>query len=488
VDIGAGHVTPARAIHEALQSHPAVRSGEFVSDIALREMDHNAVSNLETRLGRKLSTKDVFRYASSRKFQKPIIPESIAAHGRRHAVVTVDSGFGLNTMGGVYRKPGFSYNPDGVIGFVPDSKSKINYGSRILFGAPSGTKTKNYGLMTFGTPGDIQRGMFERVSHYPVHPALSDDVLNMASQRAGTHSEAVRSNTWTNLAQKLEDAGDKNGANTLRQALADKKKIITITGSTRGDYVAQRAAVMDRIMSKNPEMAKRIQIVNMLGSQHEGSLTKSILGDAKNPMVNIGDTRKYFGKAMGSSSLFDIINASDLHYGSTGASAYAESNMSRTPSRFITNYKPWRQSLLNTLKRKKVQLTSADHSIIKFVDLDDWNEGTLKEIRASAGKKGIGPADDYRGIKRMMTDLLDGKIKPREQEAASYLRMARESKAQMADVIINRAREVSRLASGKMMRRLGVGGLLTAGGGLAINDYLKNRGNTFADKIKRLRP
>lgn len=484
IDIGAGHVTPARAIYEQLAKHPAVRSGEFTADMALREMNPR-MDYSKFKTGFKFPW-DVMRIFKNKKYQTPIVGSQGPG---AHAGVTFDTGFGAThaiDYSGAWRSPSFTMNPDGIVGFLPDSADTINGGRRFLFG--SKTPRHTAGLFTFGLPTPIAvddsspqsriqgDGRFNRLAHYDAHPAIQDNVLDLASKRLSNPlTDKSRSAIWTTLAQKLEDAGDKGSADTLRQALAQKRKMLLLTGSSRGDFVAQRARELHKLLAKHPEMANKVQIVNMLGSSLDSDLTRKLLHGTSS-MVNVGDTRKYFGNAQGSSSLFDLLNASDLHWGSTGASAFAEANLSRTPSGFVTHYNPWREKLKSFIGKHNIRLDENDRRALDIINLDQWNAGTLREIDQAAGKGGIFPARKASDMLRYLDAMSKGTaIADRTGEAQRYLEMARSGKADMIDKLVQHAREIRAQAPGRMMRRMGLGAAMLGAGGLGMADWMQKR-------------
>jgi hypothetical protein len=66
-----------------------------------------------------------------------------------------------------------------------------------------------------------------------------------------------------------------------------------------------------------------------------------------------------------------------------------------------------------------------------------------------------------------------------------YLRKARESKAQLADELIQHARHVRGATTGKMVRRLIGGGAMTALGGLGLVDAYKRLNQGPLDIFKQ---
>lgn len=479
MDVGAGHVTPAKAIHEALQQHPAVRSGEFQSDIALRAMDANAVSNYKGKgfgLGQLLNRKD------NLSMQTPFALQNLAQHGNRNSLVTVDSGFGASAAHGAgglwWRKPEFNVNPSGQVGFFPDSTNRIGNDLRVIMHGHPADVHKKMPLIGFGQPSKMDAKGFGRMAHFPVHPAIQDSVLNLAESRLDNAPPAKE--VWAQTAANLRNKGFHGEADAIQNAIDKGKKMIAVTGSSRGDFVPQRINEITKALAKDPSLAERIQLIGLMGSQHgEGTAAKLMQGSGAIALPNTG---KFFQD--GSKGLFDMINASDAHYGSTGASAFAEANLSRTPSYFVTDYGSMRDRMLKGLQDSGHTMSPDELTALKSLDLDKWNNGTISEVKK--GLRGLNSANTGEEFVNHLRGILDGsKPADRVSHAADYLRQAREGKAGLADELVNYARQVRKTTTGKMTRRLGAGGLMAALGGVGMYDAIKRDVASPMDMFKR---
>lgn len=479
IDVGAGHVTPANGIFEALQNHPAVRSGEFVVDKAFREMDPMAVAEHYNNPNAKPFINPI--NGRGKRFQKPLALQNIGQHGKNHALMMVDSGFGASSamdhvpMWGI--KPEFSVNPRGVVGFVPDSRSgNLGQNLRVLFGSRPSNIRHPMGIVSFGHHNTIQ-GLdslgLERVGHYKVNPAIQNSVLDLARNNLNNPKDPT--SVWNDLASRMETAGHPQEAAKIRQALGEGKHMVAFTGSSRGDYVAQRInSHMNALKTMRPGMVDKIMPVALMGSSFDDNLANSLLKNINT--IRIPDTRKLYPN--GSAGLFDIIDASKMHYASSGASANAEAQLSRTPMRFIDNYGTWKENLDRLARQhgiKRSPIAQMEHDI---VDFDKWHSGFLNEVKNRHLGQGVGPGTHNLHFVRDMDKLIAGKVPmDRTQAAKKFLSMAEGSKARLADDLINRARMLKTDTTKRMFNRMGAGGLMAGIGGLGLVDAIKNRNN-----------
>lgn len=485
MDSGAGHVTPAKAIYEALKDHPAVQSGEFQAALALRQMDKTKVNE---HLAGGAKSWDP-RHAADKSYQMPFrIQESTSPTSladRPHSLITVDSGFGTHYMGApVIREAEFSINPGGRMSFLPDiPEGNLSADKRIMF---HGSPWKPAKMFTFGGRSPhASKALFDLVEHYNYHPALTESVLNTA--RGELKQPSDRMQIFGELSQKLRGSGDEQSAAALEQAMTSGKKIITISGSSRGDLVASRAAELQELLNQKGLHGK-FQVVAMLANAKGNPEDPSHKLLAAHPnVIQVGNTGKLYGPENGSGSMYRILNASDYHWGSTGASAQAEAGMMSTPTGFVTDYTQGKKRMFDRFKQHGVVPTEAESGLLSGIDLDRWNKATIQHIRDNLHGKGQGldavntAEDMFPHLQRIM----QGDNYRFAERAGTNFEHAVKNKRAIADAIVEEARRLRRTTAGKMTRRF-VGAGLLAAGGVAGLTHAHDRWNDPSVRLNRL--
>lgn len=449
--IGGGHKAPMEAIYEALEKHPAIQNGEFQLDKLLR--GHEG------------------------KVQK------WGPHKHNNYLSTVESGFG-----GTWKVPGASWftpfkqspvyhNPYGQVLFVPDPVPKDegfmmmhrlrndNVMDRVMGNARQ--KLVTFGPDYLGEYPDHQRIFRSRESH----PAIANETLSDAERRIQTGVD--KESTINKLIQMAEAKGDTRSAEALRKALAEKRKLLVVSGATRGDQVAYRTQ----------ELAKELQ-----NAKNSDSTIISLLGEGKGTeiesLLNNLDNVASFGK-MDRPDFINAQNIADAHWGNPGASSKAESLMGVAPVAFPTENNALRDAEINALKNSGINNEELLNKI-RRVDLDSWSPGnkawTEEQVLGRYGNKplaGVGIANNAKDFLRFAEQSGQISKESLKQRALQHIEQSRRAKAEMAEAIINNARLAKHQSfRAANMANIAGGGALTMGGTLlakSIYDHIKRK-------------
>lgn len=468
---GMGHIAPAEAQYEELLRHPAVQSGEFKLDKLIRTHKGN-----ETNWAR-------------------------GKDPSKNWLVTVENGFG-GTMRrphpGIAKSPVW-HNPYGKVVFLPDpppkdtgfflqhpekntglvdllfQKGKLDrYKPVRNMGDAAGKASSkirsmvgsNRELITFGPDYLGDHPEFSRLVNIPnAHPALADQTLRDAQKRLTQKLD--REKVLNSLIEHAKSKGDMHSAQVLEEALKNNKKILTISGASRGDQVGSKAQEVIKYLNKK----KRIKDYVVLALMGEGK------GDIRARQVANMPGVASFG-SLPRENYIAAQNLGRAHWGNTGASSYAEARSNTTPTAFSVNNT---QEKLKEIKRLR-QMGAPEELIrqLEQIDLDNWNAGTLRDLSGveAHGVKGVKPVRSARDFVRFADEA--GRINPEvmKNQAQRYIADAVEGKRVVADKLVEKARlaRARSLRAGNIKNVMG-GALLGGGTLLGLDAMIK--------KIKR---
>lgn len=436
---GAGHKTPAEAIIEGLEKHPAVQSGEFALDHAIRE---NEGKNIKWLRGAKPAD---------------------------NWLATVESGFGNNLTGlaGAGRSAVWS-NPFGQILFVPDPPPKDQPFFWLHPHKNHGVISRALGadqpIVTFG-PDDLSHHQGKRrLANFPLaHPALKDSVLQNA-ESALKDGKPDRVQVLSNMLEVARTDGDTHTLEVLKNAIKNKHKILTISGASRGDQVMTRAREVYEELARRG-LNDKYTILALAGAAKKDHRALQLMDKATGKNLPIAS----FG-SMKQPEYIAAQNVGDHHWGSTGANSLAEARAQATPAAFTTNNNEWKQRELQALRAMGAPADLINS--VEKIDLDSWNEGTIHELMNKyKAENGMTDALLDEGIKpvrsaREFVDAAEQEIDPAilRSRAAGYVRDARQSKKKLIDKIIEHARQAKTQSHRAANWHNILGGMLLGGG------------------------
>ena len=479
-DTGAGHMQPARAFAELMRQHPAVRAGDFQVGEAYRTMNKPETTAWEQSHGfldpvqsEKYFPASTIVHGLRGNTQNPF--SVIGTKGRPHAGVMFDSGMGggLPTFFGVVNQPKFSWNPKGAVGFISDYAyhgSDIDQKANML--NPNPKWDGRMPAITFGRQVDGKAyGRMKPWFHSSTHPLVSQKVIDNAK----AWTEDKRGSVWTNLAQQLQHE-DPQSAAQLASAVGAGKKIFTVSGSSRGDLVAYRAASLQQALRQHG-LADKVQVIAALGNAKGHNLDKSAaLLDDFPEVVRVGHTNRYPGVDMN-----DMVHASDGHWNTTGASSFAESLLSPTHTFYTTHYKDTDPAGVGVytrqiaeMKRRGLDTHYWDTSIY---EPDKWNAGAINLIRNQMHGRGRG-ADEANTPEELLPFLrqIASGVTPRyAARAAKQVADTEVARKDLANAIISKAMFLRSSAENSKNWRVAGGAALLGAGGLAAAQAYQNR-------------
>jgi hypothetical protein len=498
LDTGAGHITPARAMAELLRQHPAVQSGDFSVGEAYRTMNepylkewHQGKGMLGPENSKTLSPISNLVHGFSDKFINPFTVKGMEK-SKPHALMMLEHGMGGNqfTFGGAIRNPQFTWHPKGGVGFVSDfvhDPSDIAQKDTLL---NVGGYLNKMPAITFGKPQSPNKygPLLKPLINTSVHPLLQQKVIDNAREwLVGKRNPA---DVWHNLASGMK-ATDPEGSARLTAAVQTGKKIVTVSGSSRGDLVAHRAADLQRELRANG-LDGHFQVVAALGNAHNHpqDLSHRLL-DHYPEVVRIGHTANYPGADM-----TDLVHASDFHWGSTGASAHAEAMLSATPTAFVTRFNDSPEgpggldNQLREMQARGLDTSHFEHMRSKGYNLDSWNRGLINHIKTNmAGKElGVESANNAKELLPFLRRMSGGEIMRYADRASHQLNATEFERRRLSDALIEHAAVLRSGAANARLMRLGAGGALAGAGLYALGKSQMDRPpvqGRFADAIQR---
>jgi hypothetical protein len=302
-------------------------------------------------------------------------------------------------------------------------------------------------------------------------PYLSDDVLNKAL--SGKSSDKKK--TMERLIEIAEKNGDSKSANILRDALAKNKKIITVSGSSRGDYVGGRVRDLTKEL-KRQGLTDTHAVLALMGSGKDSLMHK---------LIDNRETAS-FGK-MDRDLFTDVQNIAAAHWGSTGASSLAEMRLSPSEiSAFLPESNKVRDREARLLKRyaKKHKLDISqlmkEHAI---VNLDGWNKANKELLTHIYPEHGVTPIQTAKELLQQLH--ASSPENATLSKARAYLNAvkAKKTKADLARWIIDRHNETLKRKGSIRNIRSGLGAAgIGVGAGLALKAILGGRKEEETEK------
>ena len=428
-DIGAGHITPARGISEAVRAHPDVKKGKVLVQTVL---PHNWQLNTPINL----------------------LP---------HRDLTVTSGFsGLPGDGGLSEVYEVIQNPVANaryrqmtnmpytgrhIKFIPDTRRSLQISqypelsgvglrrawrlaqgqftpSAITFGEPGSSLLRHAGNAVFGLP-------FYHSSD--ISPALTDEALE--AMRESIHNPAQAKDVYSKFMRYLqEEGGNPEAAEYIRRGLlaADRGgkpyRPILLTGSSRGDFVAQRTMELDSLLRRH-NLQGQFHPVPILGKNVD--VTGRILQGTQLP--RIADVPQ---------GLYNSLRgAAAVNIASTGAGDLNELKGLGAPSLFDAN-----QELIQNRELANPRLagiTSAQRNKLQQIKTYSWNKGAIQDI-GHTSPQGMAT---YTNLDELVAKLKDPAFMDRKANlarAARYHRSAVVHKSRLGSALVEEAQRVAR--------------------------------------------
>lgn len=286
-------------------------------------------------------------------------------------------------------------------------------------------------------------------------PAVNKDVLDILANPQS--KEQVTDSLYKNYKKTNPDL-----ANRIKDLAANGKRLVTISGSGRGDYAAARAVELAGAL--RAQGIKDVSIAVQLGAAFDDPKQMQMLADYPEILK--------FGKM----PLKDYVNLqriSDMHLGSSGTSSIAESLLQDKPFGVPKDW-GFRRWYSGGGGHHITPNTPAD-THAKFMgalghdpahgqmEVTSWNRGNLQYAHKRPGVFVADTADDIvRVLKdpKLMTSLSSG-AKTRAAEELAKLTSGRKS---FLNTVIKEVGRNNRLSKFKGLGLVGLGGATLAGG------------------------
>lgn len=319
-------------------------------------------------------------------------------------------------------------------------------------------------------------------------PAIDPDVISsiMSDNR---HSDQVLDDAakyYETVQQRpafiSDDAGRKAVADQLRSLQG--KKLITVAGSGRGDFVGSRAAQLAAALEAHPELKGRYGVLALLADGYEQQ--KDLLKGAPNT-VGLGRVDRDLYNALQSRA--------HVNWGSSGASALAEAlqhnSILALPDRWGTGdlsgivgkHRDAMNSIGRDLYGEQVQgpITPEIANRMPKAQLDEWNAGGMQHAHTQPG---VLKANSVEDIIKALTDenrmkvLTEGVSARRAANHALYNKGQRGLIDTVADTLHEQNAGLKSRGYGRGLAGLGLAGLSAALG------YKAQKEPSFMDRIR----
>ncbi len=383
-EVGFGHAMPAKAIAQSLQQDPRFKNRQ----IDLLERDQYGIFR---GTGKKYNT---------------IVNTGLGAYTPDPSVKLFNPtrfthGHDLPTN--LSRRNQINYLTDMV-----DSEGHT-LGATFNYHKPRGTK-----MLTYGPHAqDIMKRKKVQTLHATegISPALFPDKIEAASTSPRSQNEVLNdliADVKNQAVPKSEDSlhTRKDTAEQIRKLRNLKnKKIITISGSRRGDYVTSRAYELDQAL-KAHGLDKTHGILAILGdSAKESSAT--LLKNTEVGHVGLVPSKLYN----------EAQAIAHINWGSTGASSFSEAltqkNIQALPSRWGYNmYNKENPIDVNSIAGRQEQLFHKHNLQGHHSNIDTWNRGNIEYAQK---QKGVVTANSPEDIISVLKD--SDKIKKLQTES-----------------------------------------------------------------------
>ena len=512
-DTGSGHFMPAKAINEALEAHPDVRAGKVLVQPILAENWHlgrtarlaphrdlsvvSGFSGIPGDFYWKTAPAGVTQSATARARYKDVIGQvgqgrvikyvpdtrprisikelpGIIMSKYKDIVGQVEQARAIKHGPRVSAGIGTSVSPGIGIRDIPDV---IRVGLKQTHRAMGAVRDYfNPDVLTFGNPGQsfigtlrdklLGRPLF---SSPKISPALTNEAL--AGIQEALNSKATAAELYGRFAEHLDSIGNTQAAKYIRRGIEGARragreyKPILLTGSSRGDFVGQRAMDIKRLLRQH-KLHGQYHVVPILG---RGVDVAGQLADAAKLPKIPGIPAKLYNLLRG---------AAALNLASTGASDINEIKALGAPAMFDLNQLKIKYRELKNLRN----LTPEQVEQLRKVETYLWNLGNMQDI-VNARAQGLA---GYESLDEVIERLKDPEFMDKSkamQRGRDYYSAALQAKQDMANKLVRAAKwearksqwvarnpRIAKLLSGK---GLALAGGITAGAGIAA--YLAHR-------------
>lgn len=443
-DIGGGHRGPSKALksilEEAVTDPKSPLFGYNLDEIVrnkagiIQAGPRNYNTILDTGLG--LFTDSPF-WEGQQRTHRVDAPTGIKTQSRMHLLTDAIASDRLR-RGGATEIP----FPRGVF-----KNHFIGYGDNF----DTGAKIMGY---KGGWLGALMPKQFSRVSE-GLTPAVNKDVLDII--RTPQTREAVLSGMASSYEKTNPELASK-----IKNILSSGNKLITISGSGRGDYVAARAReLIDALRSNN---IKDVSVAAQLAGAFDDPKQMQLLKDYPELLT--------FGKM----PLKDFVNlqrVSNLHMGSSGTSSLAESLLQGTP--FVLpkdwGWRTWYHSgggkhiTENTpaaLHAKLMEMYGHDPHHAQTA-VTTWNRGNMQYAKKLPG---VFTAESAEDVIKLIKDpkLLESYTQGAKQRAGMEFEKLMKGRKNLVSTVASEVARNNALRRLKGLGLLGLGGTALTGG------------------------
>lgn len=465
-DTGSGHISPATAIYEALSEHPAVRKGNvllqglFPETLSLKKDIPYAkgVSDVGVFSGFSGLADDPIKWEG--------VPEGVDPAGYRrylratkHRVKnpvrfisdTPVSPFTLDRVREIVRQ--FSEDPRAAftelrnvtrltsMKDLPRQTRKAittagRLGSRIL-------DRYTPGSIEFGSAGTPLITPRKVMTASKISPALTNKALEGVHAALSAREAALRGasgvtaeQVYEEFAKHLEGAGNKRAARYIRAGIDKARQAgrayqpILVTGSSRGDYVAQKTVDLVNALRKH-KLQDEFHVIPLLGRNI--NITSPLVKTVGIPPMP-GTPPDLYNKLRGFAR---------LNLASTGASDINELKALPAPALVHADQAKLKRREINNLVTRynqiKHKFPKQARDLLESIATYVWNYGNIKDIeRAQAA--GLGT---YRNAEEIVKYLKDPEFMNEAknvQRARTMYDTAQKYKKDLADKLVTMAK------------------------------------------------
>lgn len=454
-DIGGGHRGPAKALksilEDAVVDPKSPLYGYNLDEIVRNKAGivhagpkaYNTV--LDTGLG--LFTEPGGFWQGETRTHKAEVPLGIKTQSRMHLLTDAMAKDRLHRGGATeYFRPKKFLDYLGL-GPITSRHHYLGYGDNFERAA----QLKGY---RSGFLGSLLPQQYTRLAE-GLTPAVNKDVLDIIANPQTR--EQIMDSLYKNYQKTNPEL-----ANRIKDLSTSGKRIVTISGSGRGDYVAARARELAEALRKGG--VKDVTIAAQLAGAFDDPKQMQLLKDFPEILT--------FGKM----PLKDFVNlqrASDLHLGSSGTSSIAESLLQDKPFGVPKDwgFRRWyhggggshiTENTPADIHAKFMKMLGYDPKHGQ-TEVTTWNRGNLQYAHKRPGVFAADTADDIIRVLKdpsLMASLTSG-AKTRAAEEMAKLTQGRKN---LLDTVIKEVARNNRLSKLKGLGLVGLGGATLAGG------------------------
>ena len=284
-----------------------------------------------------------------------------------------------------------------------------------------------------------------------VSPALNQETVQLLSQNAANRGQVIDS-----IIQNLQGQAAKDPylAEQLKNLESMRgKRIVTVAGAGRGDYVASRVRSLTEQIQRHPELRGKVGVVGLMAGAYGGKTQPLVAGLGSDAaMLGFLPQVRDVGGKLTAHPYAQIQSLADLNWGATGTSGLHEQllghGVQAIPSEwgFAYNRLPG-QPLINPKSiageqeamYNKMKLPALGRLEEINAAVDQWNRGNIEH---ALQQKGVIQANSAHDIVAALADekrmlLLRGQAGERAREQlAAY----QKSNQQMRDTIFREAK------------------------------------------------